>query len=171
MYVSTDFPGYSFKGNTCTDTLTTPVRASACLVSAKCDSSLFQQIWEKVDIPVGIHRPHLLSPKNHLLAWPPFDLWWRTACRQTGGGLGNLSLLCVAIFVWTLSWTCSLCLLMDSKTLTGRRHSSCLLVMYLSTPTAGLPISETHTKNKFANKPEGLRHFWDHRWKALSEGN
>ena len=25
--------------------------------------------------------------------------------------------------------------------------------------TAGLPISQTHTKNQFANKPEGLRHF------------
>ena len=37
--------------------------------------------------------------------------------------------------------------------------------------TAGLPISETHTKNQFADKPEGLRQFRDHRWKALDEEN
>ena len=36
---------------------------------------------------------------------------------------------------------------------------------------AGLPILRTHTKNQFANKPEGLRHFRDHRWKALGEEN
>ena len=27
------------------------------------------------------------------------------------------------------------------------------------TYTAGLPISDTHTKNQFADEPEGLRHF------------
>ena len=37
--------------------------------------------------------------------------------------------------------------------------------------TAGLPISETHTKNQFGKQPEGLRQFRDHRWKALGEEN
>ena len=37
--------------------------------------------------------------------------------------------------------------------------------------TAGLPISETHTKNQFRKQPEGLRQFRDHRWKALGEKN
>ena len=37
--------------------------------------------------------------------------------------------------------------------------------------TAGLLISYTHTNNQFANEPEGLRHFRDHRWKALGEEN
>ena len=37
--------------------------------------------------------------------------------------------------------------------------------------TAGLPISEAHTKNQFADKPEELRHFWDRRWKAVGEEN
>ena len=37
--------------------------------------------------------------------------------------------------------------------------------------TAGLPILWTHTNNQFANKPEGLRHFRDHRWKALGKEN
>ena len=37
--------------------------------------------------------------------------------------------------------------------------------------TAGLLFLETHTNNQFANEPEGLRHFRDHRWKALSEKN
>ena len=32
-----------------------------------------------------------------------------------------------------------------------------LFESYLS--TAGMPISQTHTKNQFANEPEGLRHF------------
>ena len=36
---------------------------------------------------------------------------------------------------------------------------------------AGLPISKTHTKNQFADQPEGLRHFRDHRWKALGKKN
>ena len=39
------------------------------------------------------------------------------------------------------------------------------------TSTAGLLISDTHTNNYFANEPEGLRHFRDHRWKALGEEN
>ena len=40
-------------------------------------------------------------------------------------------------------------------------------------PTAGLLISETQTKNKFADEPQGLRQrqFRDHRWKALDEEN
>ena len=37
--------------------------------------------------------------------------------------------------------------------------------------TAGLLIRYTHTKNQFADEPEGLRHFRDHRWKALSKEN
>ena len=37
--------------------------------------------------------------------------------------------------------------------------------------TAGLLISDTHTKNQPANAPEGLRHFRDHRWKFLGEEN
>ena len=37
--------------------------------------------------------------------------------------------------------------------------------------TAGLPISDTHTKNQFADELEGLRQFRDHRWKALGEEN
>ena len=37
--------------------------------------------------------------------------------------------------------------------------------------TAGLLFLETHTNNQFANEPEGLRHFRDHRWKALGEEN
>ena len=36
---------------------------------------------------------------------------------------------------------------------------------------AGLPFSETHTEHQFANEPEGLRKFRDHRWKALGEEN
>ena len=37
--------------------------------------------------------------------------------------------------------------------------------------SAGLPISvsETHTKNQFANEPEGTRQFRDHHWKVLGE--
>ena len=38
-------------------------------------------------------------------------------------------------------------------------------------PTAELLFLETHTKNQFGKQPEGLRHFRDHRWKALGEGN
>ena len=34
-----------------------------------------------------------------------------------------------------------------------------------------IPISETHTKNQFANEPEGLRQFRDQRWKALGKDN
>ena len=49
-----------------------------------------------------------------------------------------------------------------SKNVSISRHQSV---------TAGLPISDTHTKNQFANGPEGLRHFRDHRWKALGEEN
>ena len=37
--------------------------------------------------------------------------------------------------------------------------------------TAGLPMQWTHTNNQFAKQPEGLRHFRDHRWKALGEAN
>ena len=37
--------------------------------------------------------------------------------------------------------------------------------------TAGLDIQYEPTKNQFANEPEGLRHFRDHRWKALGEEN
>ena len=37
--------------------------------------------------------------------------------------------------------------------------------------TAGIPISETHTKYQFCKQPEGLRPFRDHRWKALGEEN
>ena len=37
--------------------------------------------------------------------------------------------------------------------------------------TAGLPISQTQTKNQFGKEPEGLRQFRDHRWKALGEEN
>ena len=37
--------------------------------------------------------------------------------------------------------------------------------------TAGLSISETHTENQFPNKPEGLRQFKNHRWKALGGEN
>ena len=37
--------------------------------------------------------------------------------------------------------------------------------------TAGLLFLETHMNNQFANEPEGLRHFRDHRWKALNEEN
>ena len=47
--------------------------------------------------------------------------------------------------------------------------------MYVHIPisgtTAGLTISETHTKKLFANEPEGLRQFQDQRWKALGEEN
>ena len=38
-------------------------------------------------------------------------------------------------------------------------------------PTAGLDVQYELTKKIFANKPEGLRHFRDHRWKALGEEN
>ena len=37
--------------------------------------------------------------------------------------------------------------------------------------TAGLLISYKPTNNQFAKQPEGLRHFRDHRWKALGEEN
>ena len=35
--------------------------------------------------------------------------------------------------------------------------------------TAGLTISRRHTKNQFADKPEGLQRFRDHHWKALGK--
>ena len=37
--------------------------------------------------------------------------------------------------------------------------------------TAGLPIRYQPTNNQFAGEPEGLRHFWDHHWKALGKEN
>ena len=37
--------------------------------------------------------------------------------------------------------------------------------------TAGLDIQYEPTKNQFTNETEGLRHFRDHRWKALDEEN
>ena len=37
--------------------------------------------------------------------------------------------------------------------------------------TAGLLILRKHTNKYFANEPEGLRQFRDHRWKALGEDN
>ena len=37
--------------------------------------------------------------------------------------------------------------------------------------TAGLPISETHTKNQFLDEPEELRQFRDHSLKGLGEEN
>ena len=37
--------------------------------------------------------------------------------------------------------------------------------------TAGLSIRYPPTNNQFANEPEGLRHFRDHRWKALDAEN
>ena len=37
--------------------------------------------------------------------------------------------------------------------------------------TAGLLFLETHMNIQFGKQPEGLRHFRDHRWKALDEEN
>ena len=37
--------------------------------------------------------------------------------------------------------------------------------------TAGLPISDTYTKNPFSDKLKGLRQFRDHRWKSLGKEN
>ena len=37
--------------------------------------------------------------------------------------------------------------------------------------TAGLLFLETHMDNQFAKKPEGLRQFREHRWKALGGEN
>ena len=37
--------------------------------------------------------------------------------------------------------------------------------------TAGLDVQYELTKNQFANEPEGLRQFQDHRWKALGKEN
>ena len=42
---------------------------------------------------------------------------------------------------------------------------------FAKSSTAGLLISYEPTNNQFANEPEGLRHFRDHRWKALGEEN
>ena len=39
------------------------------------------------------------------------------------------------------------------------------------TDTAGLLVRYMHTKNQFADEPEGLRQFRDHREKALSKEN
>ena len=38
-------------------------------------------------------------------------------------------------------------------------------------PTAELNIQYEPMKNQFTNKPEGLRHFQDHRWKTLGKEN
>ena len=46
-----------------------------------------------------------------------------------------------------------------------------LATVYNFVHTAGLPIRYPHTKNQFADKPEGLRHFQDRHWKALGEEN
>ena len=56
----------------------------------------------------------------------------------------------------------------------SRGQSSIRIVkakFWLGCCTAGLPISDTHTKNQFANEPEGLQQFRDHRWKGLGEEN
>ena len=37
--------------------------------------------------------------------------------------------------------------------------------------TAGLDVQYEPTKNQFTDKPEGLRQFRDHRWKALGKEN
>ena len=44
-------------------------------------------------------------------------------------------------------------------------------VYFRGRSTAGLPIGYTHTKHRFADEPEGLRRFRDHRGKALGEEN
>ena len=36
---------------------------------------------------------------------------------------------------------------------------------------AGLDLKYNPTKNQFADTPEGLRQFLDHRWKALGKEN
>ena len=45
------------------------------------------------------------------------------------------------------------------------------LVHHPPLPTAGLDVQYEPTKKQFANEPEGLRHFRDHRWKALGKEN
>ena len=50
------------------------------------------------------------------------------------------------------------------------RIKNCAEIIQIET-TAGLPIRYPPTNNQFANEPEGLRHFRDHRWKALGEEN
>ena len=45
------------------------------------------------------------------------------------------------------------------------------ITSYSPVHTAGLSISDTHTKNQFANEPEGLRHFRGYHWKALGKEN
>ena len=64
------------------------------------------------------------EPSSSLtIVWP----WVRTPCRQTGGGLGNLPLWCVAFFCLNMELNIFF-MSMDNKTLVGRRPSSCLLV-------------------------------------------
>ena len=52
-----------------------------------------------------------------------------------------------------------------------RLHRPTTWHMHSKYITAELPVSETHTKNQFADKPEGLRQFRDQCWKALGEEN
>ena len=53
----------------------------------------------------------------------------------------------------------------------GTRLFVCAKNWVLRHSTAGLDIQYEPTKNQFFNEPEGLRHFRDHRWKALGEEN
>ena len=50
-------------------------------------------------------------------------------------------------------------------------HCSARDVAMVNKTTAGLLFLETHTNNQFAKELEGLRHFQDHRRKALDEEN
>ena len=53
----------------------------------------------------------------------------------------------------------------------GRQSIEPSRTKYKLRSTTGLLFLETHMNNQFANKPEGLRHFRDHCWKALDEEN
>ena len=48
-------------------------------------------------------------------------------------------------------------------------RAKCLLRVAIVYSWIGRPIRAD--KNQFTNEPEGLRHFRDHRWKALGEEN
>ena len=51
----------------------------------------------------------------------------------------------------------------DTSLLPGQRACT------VKNTTAGLLISDEPTNNQFSKQPEGLRHFRDHRWKALGK--
>ena len=76
----------------------------------------------------------------------------------------------------SLGMSCSTALLRSSMSLMVLHVTTVLQLtsfnaVHTSYATAGLDVQYEPTKNQFFNEPEGLRHFRDHRWKALGEEN